>query len=98
MAVLLIMTIKKAYLTIEYKRRLFTKQPINSLTDNSVERLKVNSIKRLLDNIIYKSNSLYANFYYLPFDRNESWVARRKLYPINDNIVLQFINGSICCV
>ena len=76
MAVLLIMTIKKAYLTIEYKRRLFTKQPINSLTDNSVERLKVNSIKRLLDNIIYESNPQNTDFDDLPFDGDEGWIAR----------------------
>ena len=43
-------------LPVEYERSLFTKLPIYRLTDNSVERLKVSSIKRLLYNIIYESN------------------------------------------
>ena len=46
---------------------LFKKEPIDCLTDNSVERLKVNSKKRSLDNIIYEINNQNADFYYLPF-------------------------------
>ena len=36
---------------------LFAKQPVNHLTNNSVERLKVGSIKRSLDNRRYESNA-----------------------------------------
>ena len=43
-------------LPIEYEQRLFTKRPMDSLTNNIVEKLKVSSIKRLLDNSIYKIN------------------------------------------
>ena len=35
----------------------FTKLPIYCLTDKIVERLKVSSIERSLDNRIYKSNT-----------------------------------------
>ena len=74
---------------------LFTKRPIDSLTDNIVEGLKVLFIRRLLDNRIYKSNPQNANFYYLPFDGNESLIARRRLYHINDDIVFRLISGLI---
>ena len=55
-------------LSIEYKQSLFTKRPIDVLTNNSVEILKVNSIKLFLDNKICKRNNQNANFYDLPFD------------------------------
>ena len=37
-------------LSIEYKQRLFTKQPIDCLTDNKVVKLRVSFIKLYLDN------------------------------------------------
>ena len=43
-------------LPIEYKQRLFTKRPIDRLTDNILEGLKVSSTEGLLDNRIYESN------------------------------------------
>ena len=48
-----------------------TKQLIYHLTDNSVEKLKVILIKRLLDNIIYGSYHQNADFYDLPCDGHE---------------------------
>ena len=55
-------------LFIKYKQIVLTRQPIDSLTYNSEERLKVDPIERPLDNIRYKSNPWYANFDYLSFD------------------------------
>ena len=55
MTVILKMTIFD-HLPIEYEHFLFTKIPINCLTDNRVERLKVSPIERSLDNRIYKIN------------------------------------------
>ena len=43
-------------LPIDYENRLFTKKPIDSLTNNIVERLKVSTLQKLLDNRIYESN------------------------------------------
>ena len=86
------------YLTVEYKKMLFTKQPIDSLTDNSVERLKVNLTKQSLDNRIYKSNPQNSNFGDLPFDSDERWIDRQRLYHIKDDIVLRLINSLIVYV
>ena len=47
---------------------LFTKQPIDSLTNNIVERLKVILIKLSFDNIIYENNPRNDDFDDLPFD------------------------------
>ena len=41
---------------------LFTKQPIDNLTDNSVERLKVNTIKLSLDSLMYEISPRNAEF------------------------------------
>ena len=57
-------------LPIEYEERLLKKWPIDCLTDNILESLKVSSIKRSFYNRIYKINPQYANFDYLPFDSN----------------------------
>ena len=43
-------------LPIEYKKGLFKKRPIDSLTDNIVETLKVILVKILFDNWMYVSN------------------------------------------
>ena len=52
--------------TIEYKPRLFTELPMDRLTNNKVERVKVGSIEQLLDNRGYESNNRNAGFdYYL---------------------------------
>ena len=48
-------------LPIEYKQRLFTKRPIDCLTDNSVEIFKFDFIERLLDNRRYKGNPLNSD-------------------------------------
>ena len=92
MALILKMLILTTYL-LDMNKGCFTKPPIDHLTDNSVERLKVSSAKRLLYNIIYKSNPRNANFDYLPFDGDERLIARRRLYHINDDFVSMFING-----
>ena len=47
---------------------LFIKLPIDRLTHNSIEMLKVSLIKLLLDNRRYKSNPQNANSDDLPFD------------------------------
>ena len=55
-------------LPIEYKQRLFTKLPIDLLTDNSVERLKVSLIERSFDNRIYEINTRNTYFDDLPIE------------------------------
>ena len=76
-------------------KRLFTKWPIDCLTNNSVERLKVCSIKQLLDNRIYESNPWNANFDDLTFDGDDRLISRQWLYRINDDIVFRLINSLI---
>ena len=80
-------------LPIEYEQRLFTKQPIDSLTDNILERLKVSLIKRSFDNRIYESNPQNTNFNYLTFDGNKRLIIRRQIYHINDDIIFGMNNG-----
>ena len=67
---------------------MLTSLPIYHLTDNKVQRLKFSLIKRSLYNIRYERNPWNANFDDLTFDGDESLLARRRLYRINDNIVL----------
>ena len=64
-------------LPIEYLKKLLTKLPIHFLPDNSVERLKVTLIERLLDNIIYVSNPQNADFGDLPSDGDVGLIAKR---------------------
>ena len=64
-------------LHIEYKQRLYTKLPIDCLTDNIVERLKVSLIERSLNNRIYGTNPWNADLDYLPFHGNERLIARQ---------------------
>ena len=73
---------------------LFTKLPIDCLTKNILERLKVSSIKRSLDNRRYEINPQNSNFDDLPFDGDERLIARQLLYNINDDIIFRFINDS----
>ena len=80
-------------LPIEYEQRLFTKQPIDCLIKNNVERLKFGMIGRYLHNIIYKSNPQDTDFDDLPFDGVERFTARRQIYCINDDIIFRLNNG-----
>ena len=80
-------------LLIEYKQMLFTKQPIDNLTDNSVERLKVNTIKLSLDSLMYEISPRNAEFDDLFFVGDGRLMARWWLYCINDNILFCLING-----
>ena len=63
-------------LPIKYKYISFTKQPIYISIDNSVEKLRVNSIEKQLDKRIYKNNNRNADFNYLPFDSDKKLIAR----------------------
>ena len=74
---------------------MITKGPIDRLTINSVEGLKVSLIKRSLANRIYKSTPQNDIFNDLPFYGDERFIDRRRLYRILDNIVLRLINSSI---
>ena len=77
---------------------MFTKLPIYRLTNNIVERPKVSSIERSLDNRIYERNPRNADFDAdLPFDGDESLIDIRRIYCINDNILFRQIDGSIIC-
>ena len=59
---------------IEYKQRLPTKLPTDCLTNNSVERLNVNLVEWLLDNIIHEINPQNPDFDDLPFDgKKKCW-------------------------
>ena len=75
-------------LHIYYKQSFFIEWPIDHLTDNKVESLKVISIKQFLDNIIYESNPQNEDFDDLSFDVDERLIARQRLYCINDNIII----------
>ena len=55
--------------------------------------LKVNLIRRLLDNIILKSNYQNSDIGDLPFGGDEKLIFIQRLYYINDNTVFWIING-----
>ena len=57
------------------------------LTNNKVEHFKVSSIERSLDNKGYKINHRNTDFGDLHFDGDQSLIARRRLYHINNIIV-----------
>ena len=78
---------------IEYEQRLFTKLPIDHLTNNILERFKVSLIKQLFDNIIYESNPTNEYFGDFPFDGNERLITIQRRYHIYDDIVLRLNNG-----
>ena len=80
-------------LPIEYEKRFKKKLPIDSLNDNTKEKLKVVLIECSLDNRIYESNPKNNNFGDLHFDGDESLIARQRIYRINDDIVISFNNG-----
>ena len=80
---------------IEYEQQLFTKQLIYHLKYNILERLKVSSIKRSFDNIMYKSNSWNADLVDLPFDNDKKLISEYQIYNVNDDIIFRLNNGSI---
>ena len=71
---------------------LFTKRPIDCLTNNIIERLKVGSIERSFDNIVYEINPLNADICDFPFDGDERLFIRRRIFGINDDIVFRLNN------
>ena len=73
---------------------MLKKLPIYCLTNKIVERLKVSSIERLFNNIIYKSNLQNANFNDLYFDGDERLINGRQIYRINNDIKFKLNNGS----
>ena len=81
-------------LPIAYEFFLFTEQPIDCLTDNTVERLKVGLIGQSLDDITYKINPQNDDFDDLPFDGNERFITIWRLYRMDDNIIFRLKNGS----
>ena len=44
---------------------------------------------------MYESNPQNANFYYLLFDGDESLIALKQIYHINDDIIETLKNGLI---
>ena len=80
-------------LPIEYKQSLFTKRPIDNLTDNSVERLKVSSVEWSLGNKIYKSNHQNADLDDLPWNGDERLIAIWPIDSINGDVVFISYNG-----
>ena len=72
---------------------MFTKLPIDHLTNNSAENTKVSFIEGSLDNIIYKSNTQNSNSNELPFDGDERFIDKKILYCINIIIIFRLING-----
>ena len=71
---------------------MFTKLTIDSLTDNTVEKLKVSSIGKSLDNITYESNPQKANFFDLRFNGDQRLISGWKIYRVYDD---RLKNGSI---
>ena len=72
---------------VEYKQRLFTKLPIDNLTNNIVENLIFSSIKLLFDNWMYKINPQNDDFNDFYFDGDDRFITRQQIYHINDDIV-----------
>ena len=66
---------------------MFTLKTIDRLTNNKEEMLKISSIEHSLDNRRYKSNHRDSDFGDLPFDDDESLIARQWLYRIKDKII-----------
>ena len=57
------------------KLTLSTKLPIDSLTDNIVERLKFSLVERSFYNRIYERNPQNSDFVDLPFDGDQRLIA-----------------------
>ena len=74
---------------------LFTKRPIDFLTNNIVERLRVSSIKILFDKWMYESSHQNSKFDDLAFDGDERLITRWRIYRINDDIIERLNNGLI---
>ena len=55
---------------------MLTKWPIDSVTDNSAERMKVSLTEQSLNNRIYDRNPRNDNLNDLPFDGDESLINR----------------------
>ena len=72
---------------------MLTKWPIDSVTDNSAERLMVSLTEQSLDNRIYDSNPRNENLNDLPFDGDEGLINRWWIYRKNNNIIFRLING-----
>ena len=81
-------------LPIEYKQSLFTKQPIDCLTENIIEMLKASMTKRLLDKNNDKSHHWNSDFDNLTFDRDQRLIERRQIDRINGDILFSSYNGS----
>ena len=60
--------------------------------------LKVSSIEQSFDNRIYESNPRNADFDDLPFDCDERFITRQRIYCIIDDIVFRLNNDSSVCV
>ena len=82
-------------LPFEYEHRLFTKQQIDRLTDNTVERLKVGSIERSFDKIMCVVNPKNYYLNHLPFDWDQRLITIQLVYITNDNIIERLNNSSI---
>ena len=67
-------------LPIQYEQRLFTKTPIDNLTDNILETLKISSINQPFDDRIYEINTQNADFNDLPFNGDERLTTRWWIY------------------
>ena len=82
-------------LSIEYELKLFIKRPIDHLTDNIVERLRVSSIELSFDQWMYDSNSWIFDFVELTFDGDQRLIAGWQIYRENGDIVFRLKNGSV---
>ena len=74
---------------------MITRQPIDHLSDNIIERLNVSLTKRLFDKLKCVSNPRNYNFDDLTFDCAQRLITRLRIYRINDNILEMLNNGSI---
>ena len=74
---------------------MFTKLPIDCLTNDMVDILKVSLIKKILDKWMYVINPWYYDLSDVPFDDDERLIAKRQIYRINNNSVERLNNGSI---
>ena len=74
---------------------MFTKLPIDCLTDNIAERLKFSSDEQLFDNIMHENNPRNDDFDDLPLDGDGRLISEWRIYCVNNDIVFRLNNGSI---
>ena len=92
MAVILKMLILTTSL-LNINKGCFAERPIEILTENILESLKVSFIGKMLDNRRYEKYPRNDDFNDLTFDGGGRLITKKKLCHIYDDTVFSYING-----